>query len=78
MINANELRVGNYILVEIEPDLPRWHKVQPTDIYVLGSILPFKVEPIPLTPEILEKCGALELPNWRHFAKSMVLVNKNI
>lgn len=52
MIQANELRIGNWILLNNEP------------IEVYGTLLDYcskqtdirELYPIPLTPEILEKC----------------------
>ena len=51
MIRANELRVGNYILVS--------GKLTYVNIDVLQSVIrtPQVKRPIPLTPEILDKCG---------------------
>lgn len=48
MIKANELRIGNWIRV-----FGGYAKVK-----LIPSELP--IEPIPLTPEILEKCGFVE------------------
>lgn len=57
MIKANELRRGNWILFDKEPDIV-------TDISenMIGgrSFYRFyldRIDPIPLTPEILEACG---------------------
>ena len=59
MIKAQELRIGNFILLEIYPDLPRWHKIIPKDIFDIseGKITLNSINPISLTPEILGKCG---------------------
>jgi len=46
MINANELRIGNWVL--IESHITTVNHIMGDEDYFL---------PIPLTPEILEKCG---------------------
>ena len=58
-MKANELRVGDYISLEIYPDLPRWHRVKARDIFDIseGKITLNSIQPIILTPEILKKCG---------------------
>ena len=63
MINANELRIGNYLQdeIELEKMLPVF-KIEP-GIITCGDedfTYPYLAEtlkPIPLTPEILEKAG---------------------
>lgn len=56
MIQANELRIGNWVNWKDEP-VRVWGLKE--GVYVEGSDLPREeeIEPIPLTPEILEKCG---------------------
>lgn len=62
MINANELRIGNWVKL-FNDDFYKIHVISKTVIQVEGGIIGgevFKLEhtkPIPLTPEILEKCG---------------------
>ncbi len=58
-MNAKELRIGNWILLETQVTLPSWHRVMPKDIYDIseGLITLQSLSPIPLTPEILEKAG---------------------
>jgi hypothetical protein len=51
MIQANELRIGNWIRIR-ESDT----KVQ-VEAYMLAISELSNCQPIPLTPEILEKCG---------------------
>ena len=72
MIAANELRRGNYCLFDSTID-------RVTEIYETGCNAEFKsrwsydrIHPIPLTPEILEKAGfvnlgkgVLEEPYWQ-------------
>lgn len=69
MIKANELRIGNYIQHQPYPD-ERWL----VDMRLLESIDLELVEciGIPLTPEILEKCGFIKnnLEYWEKETKS--------
>jgi hypothetical protein len=51
MIQANELRIGNWVRIR-ESDT----KVQ-VEAYMLNVSELSNCQPIPLTPEILEKCG---------------------
>ena len=51
MIKANELRVGNWVLLGAKKRL--YHEVDSICAWGEGTAL----HPIPLTPEILEKCG---------------------
>ena len=60
MIQVNELRVGNWVLLDTGHTLPQPHSIKPDDIAHIGNhTLPktIIIEPIPLTPEILKKCG---------------------
>lgn len=50
MINANELRIGNWVQLEEDGEILQ------IKISALAATEIF-VDPIPLTPEILEKCG---------------------
>lgn len=62
MIQANELRIGNWVTVYGDSE-HRVHLVCKTGVQVEGQIIggivfdPADVHPIPLTPEILEKAG---------------------
>ena len=52
MIQANELRIGNWY-----DDYGNYKQVTPNDILKAWESERFWMEPILLTPEILEKCG---------------------
>lgn len=57
MIHANELRIGNWIIRDDSPE--KVYRIEGDwehTAYINGSDDTF--DPIPLTPEILEKCGA--------------------
>lgn len=69
MLNASELRIGNLVFSDTEPSNPivtileilqgyanTSYKEYPADI-AKNSILYNRLHPIPLTPEILVKCG---------------------
>lgn len=62
MINAQELRIGNWIDVVAgnrqQVAHIRKQFVKDGDLYFINSRLPEHCIPILLTPEILEKCGA--------------------
>ena len=61
MIKANELRIGNWVMYDnrlfqieaISRSLPCLN----TDEFGIGVVDWNNINPIPLTPEILEKCG---------------------
>lgn len=55
MIQANELRVGNYI--EIEQYNHIRNIVRICSGSEIDQVIKLRPAPIPLTPEILEKCG---------------------
>lgn len=66
MINANELRIGNWVTELIKNRIVSIDGIEPSHEFVwvnyLNGLGQYKVgidniEPIPLTPEILEKCG---------------------
>jgi hypothetical protein len=59
MIQANELRTGNWLLLDTGVALPFPHRIMPKDIYDLaeGKITISALQPLPLTPKLLEKCG---------------------
>jgi len=64
MINANELRIGNWINVKcIAESIKGCDEFDPQPCNINNMIgiknneSDFEYEPIPLTPEILEKCG---------------------
>lgn len=72
MIKATELRIGNWILAGGEP-----FEVNPDVISVIynegGRV---EYNQIPLTPELLEKLGVVEIPNileWVFSFMSMTL-----
>lgn len=61
MIAANELRIGNWVmydnrLFQIEA-ISRSFPCLNTDEFGIGVVDWGNINPIPLTPEILEKCG---------------------
>ena len=56
MIKADELRLGNWY-----DDYGNYKQVTPNDILKAWESERFWMEPIPLTPEILEKCGFVVL-----------------
>lgn len=61
MIQANELRIGNWVLIN-ENELWEWEPDDFSDFVSIDNIYT-NVSPIPLTPEILDKapipvCGA--------------------
>jgi hypothetical protein len=60
MIAANELRIGNWVSKEGE-----LFKVTSYTFLIIerGETL---IEPIPLTPEILEKCGFVKQMMWTY------------
>lgn len=51
MINAKELRIGNWVQVGGSPV-----QIEPADLYI-KDFTKYNCEPIPLTPEILQQCG---------------------
>jgi hypothetical protein len=53
MIQANELRIGNWVLCNGLRTIVNDTLI----ISILKNDVQFTAEPIPLTPEILEKCG---------------------
>lgn len=60
MINANELRIGNYLTYRTPDDTDVPCKIDAQDIYNIELNYMFNAEihsPIPLTEEILLKCG---------------------
>lgn len=66
MIQANELRIGNWVTELIKNRIVSIDGIEPNQDFVWVNYLngygQYKVEindiyPIPLTPEILEKCG---------------------
>jgi len=62
-MKATELRIGNYVYADLISGKGRTviHKIKLRDLVNIeecGGFLEFK--PIPLTPEILEKCGFIK------------------
>jgi len=60
-MNANELRIGNWIRF-ISTDSYEW--VENIKSNSINNVILTDIEPIPLTPEILEKCGFKQLPHY--------------
>jgi hypothetical protein len=58
MIQENELRIGNWVFM----DNRRYHKWADVDY----TCNPDDFSPIPLTPELLEKCGFEYSEGWYH------------
>jgi len=66
MIKSNELRIGNWVKRNIifgDTESPEFGKI--TQVYMDGFTVDYHYpakwyQPIPLTPEILEKCGFVE------------------
>jgi len=56
MIAANELRIGSTILINNKEKEPYYHNVSAHDIEEISEC-GNDCYPIPITPEILEKCG---------------------
>lgn len=78
MIEAKELRIGNYIIFDLRPD--KWIKVRIETIEDCQRVTensPYKYQGIPLTEEILLKCGATELFTESKDRKAFLL-NKSI
>ena len=68
MIQANELRLGNWVNYPNDDTKYKVLEIFETGISVIDSDYGAKIEfyqfsPIPLTPEILEKCGFIKLRN---------------
>lgn len=64
MIAANELRIGNWVVYDgglHEIDAIWSYAINLK--YVAGGIELKKISPIPLTPEILDKCGFIKTGN---------------
>ncbi len=69
MIDAKELRIGNWILFEPNKKISRWvcvKQIHLKDVLTIDNGLELglfldEAKPIPLTPEILGKCGFEEI-----------------
>jgi hypothetical protein len=59
MIKANDLRLENWVYVVDEESTP---KKKPVQVNLTWLQIPEALEPIPLTPELLEKAGF----EWMH------------
>lgn len=77
MVKANELRIGNWVNHEkyghcTVSDLAAWdNKIGVKDPIMRAFVyMPIDVDPIPLTPEILEQCGAKKHGDWFIFKNS--------
>ena len=62
MVKANELRIGNWIgnVISDKPykvEIIKAQAVKNGIFYTVNELLQEHLTPIPLTPEILEKCG---------------------
>lgn len=58
MINAKELMIGNWVTYHGETDMPCQLDAQDIFNIATGYMYNDKIHsPIPLTPEVLEKCG---------------------
>ena len=58
MINANELRIGNYLIAQEPEHNGKAFAIDAGDILeIRKGTNTYKYATIPLTPEILEKCG---------------------
>ena len=68
-MKANELRIGNYVRL-FEKGFYKVHTISRKVIQVHGDLIGgevfdfFNIQPIPLTPEILEKCGFEYVTDW--------------
>lgn len=86
MINTNELRIGNYILDHKDRIKRVWTIKQNIVMVSDYDIDETEVNPIPLTPEILEKAGfvrindawRIEVPNDPYHAIFMVCWNNEL
>jgi hypothetical protein len=58
MIQANDLRVGNLLLLDTGFTLPQWHRIVPKDIFDIaeGKITLASIEPIKLTNIVIGRC----------------------
>ena len=69
MINANELRIGNWVTGNFPYMIVKTISNGSFDLYMPGSDADDfsfddnEIDPIPLTPEILEKCGFVAAPD---------------
>ena len=61
MIKANELTVGRCFIFTNENSVAR--DIDKEDMADIDELL-CVIEPIPLTPEVLEKCGFDFIPEW--------------
>lgn len=67
MIAAEDLMIGNYVMLNTDYTLPDWHQITAKDICdIAKNNLPkgVSIEPIPLTPDVLEKVGFNQLPHF--------------
>ena len=73
MIQANELRIGN--LVEIEQYNHIRNIVRICSGSEIDQVIKLRHTPIPLTPEILEKCGFVSNPYQDRYELGDIYVN---
>ena len=57
MIPVNELRIGNWVLVDGEPNIIRGGVIAGIE----SGYFKQSLDPIPLTPEVLEKCDIKQI-----------------
>ena len=62
MISANELRIGNWVIYYSKPDYCKVDSVDIHNIYKKNMCNDEIHLPIPITPDILEKCGFERMP----------------
>ena len=82
MIAANELRIGNWVMYDnrlfqieaISRSLPCLN----TDEFGIGVVDWNNINPIPLTPEILEKCGLKNVENPKQYGWYISVGNREL
>ena len=56
-MTTQELRIGNYVLLNTNHSDSEVFQMEAVDIYKLYESDCYDISPIPLTPEVLEACG---------------------
>lgn len=78
-MKANELRIGNYVWLELGLPSLDTHKIQPIDIYEIAiGHHAGDIKPIPLNDEWLIKLGFVHLELYLLFYKKHFQVDFNI
>ena len=81
-INVRELRIGNYVTYHGGEDGDMPHKVDGVDIALMEEKESYSAihSPIPLIPEILEKCGFVDCTckGWRLEGKMLFHLNSDM